>query len=145
MNRKALIDTNVLLDACMSERPEWAYAVMLLDEVAYGRLEAHVAATSLKDAYYILGKYADEATARQFVTSALDAFVVQEVNAAACRMAAQSNEPDFEDGVIRACAERAEVAFIISRDEEAFKKSHIKRLSAKEYVELFCPPEETEL
>ena len=145
MNRKALIDTNVLLDACMRERPGWPWAVMLLDEVAYGRLDGCIAATSLKDAYYILGKYAGEPAAREFVLAALDAFEVIGVDASLCRMAVSSDEPDFEDGVIRACAERAGTDFIISRGGGAFRKSAIRRLSAEEYAELFCDVGEAEL
>ena len=145
MNRKALIDTNILLDASMRERPEWAWAVMLLDEIAYGKLDGYIAATSLKDAYFVLGKYADEPTARDFVQACLDAFEVVEVDSAICRVAAVSNEPDFEGGIIRACAERAGVDFIISRDEKAFRKCAIKRLSARDYAELFCEVTEIDL
>ena len=145
MNRKVFIDTNILLDACMSERPGWAYAVMLLDEIAYGRLEGLVAATSLKDAYYVLSKYAGEPTARDFVKAALDAFTVIGVDAAFCRLAALSNEPDFEDALIRASAEQANADFIISRDEKAFAGSRLKRLSARDYVDFFCAVEETGL
>ena len=145
MRRKALLDTNILLDAVMSERPDWEYATMLLDEIAYGELEGVIAATSLKDAYFVLTKYAGEDAARDFVNAALDAFEVVEVSDSICRIAARSNEPDFEDGIIRACAEQANVDFIISRDERAFLKSRIKRLDAHDYVELFCEATEIDL
>ena len=145
MTRKALLDTNILLDACMGERPDWAWAVMLLDEIAYNRLDGYIASTSLKDAYYILTKYADEPTAREFVLAALDLFEVAGVDAGLCRQAAMSNEPDFEDGVIRACAEQANVDFIISRDERAYRKCAIKRLDAHDYAELFCETIEAKL
>ena len=145
MSRKALIDTNILLDAAMSERPDWEFAVMLLDEIAYGGLEGMVAATSLKDVYFVLSKYADEPSAREFVKAAIEAFTVVAVDGALCRTASYGNEPDFEDGIIRACAEHEAVSFIISRDEKAFLKSPVKRLSAREYVDLFCDYAEVEL
>lgn len=145
MSKKALIDTNIILDAAMSERPDWAYAVMLLDEIAYGKLVGYIAATSLKDVYYVLCKYFGEPAAREFVAAAIDAFTIIGVDGALCRASICSNEPDFEDGVIRACAEQEGVDFIISRDEKAFLKSSIKRLSARDYVELFCEYEEIAL
>ncbi len=145
MSRKALIDTNILLDACMSERPDWAYAVMLLDEIAYGKLDGFIVSTSLKDAYYVLTKYADESTAREFVLAALDAFEVVGVDAALCRLAACSDEPDFEDAIVRMCAEASGVDFIISRDVKAFARSPIKRIDAREYTELFCDVEQVDL
>lgn len=57
----------------------------------------------------------------------------------------QSNEPDFEDGLIRACAEHVGVDYIISRDEAAFAKSPIKRLSPRQYLDEFCEVEDVEL
>ena len=145
MSRSVLIDTNILLDAAMAERPEWPYAVALLDEIAYGNLQGYIAASSLKDVYNILSRYADEHSAREFICAALDAFTVVEIDDSLCRIAAHSNEPDFEDGLIRACAERVKANFIISRDKDAFQKSSLKRLSARDYVELFCPRDETTL
>ena len=138
MSRSALIDTNILLDACMSERPDWAYAVMLLDEIAFGKLDGYICSTSLKDGYYVLTKYAGKQVATEFVQAALDSFTVLSVDETACRIAIRSNEPDFEDGIIRACAEQAQVDFIISRDEKAFLKSPVRRLTAREYADLFC-------
>jgi predicted nucleic acid-binding protein len=144
MTTKLLLDTNILLDAAMSERPDWAYAVMLLQEFAYGRAEGFIAATSLKDVYYVLTKYSNEKEARKYILDAMELLNVISVDAATCQLAARSNEPDFEDGIVRACAENAQVDIIISRDEAAFKKSKVRRLSAKEYVDLFCDVVEVE-
>lgn len=145
MSRKLLVDTNTLLDAAMGERPGWAAATLLVDEIAYEDVRGYVCAGSLKDVYYILGKYADEPSARQFVLAIMDLFEVVAVDGALCRMAALSDEPDFEDGLIRACAESVAVDFIISRDEKAFARSPIKRLSAQDYIDLFCEVEEVRL
>ena len=145
MSRRLLVDTNVLLDAAMGERPGWAAATLLIDELAHEDVKGYVSALSLKDVYYVLSKYSDEASAREFVLALLDLFEVVAVDAALCRMAAFSSEPDFEDGIIRACAESVPVDFIVSRDENAFKKSPVKRLSAQDYADLFCEVEEVEL
>ena len=44
----------------------------------------------------------------------------------------QSDEPDFEDALIRSAAESLQVDAIISYDENAFKNSFIPKLTAKE-------------
>ena len=139
---KALLDTNILLDAAMRERPGWAAAQLLLDEIAFGKLEAFVAATSLKDVYYVLGKYQDTSFAEEYIAAALDAFSLVAVDESMCRAALQSDEPDFEDGIVRACAESVQADFIISRDTAAFKTTKIRRLTAQEYVDAFCSVEE---
>lgn len=142
---KLLLDTNILLDAAIGERPGWLAATLLLDEIAYGSAKGYVSALSLKDVYYVLTKYAGEPAAREYVDAALAVFSVIGVEGGTCRLAITSNEPDFEDGIIRICAESMPVDFIISRDEAAFQKSHIKRLSAQDYVDLFCEVEELEI
>ena len=145
MSTSALIDTNIILDAAMPERAHHLHAFMLLDEIAYGNLKAYIAASSLKDVYYILTKYSAESSAREYIRSMLDVFSVLPADAQTCAVAAFSNEPDFEDGLIRACAEQANIDFIISRDDEAFRKSKVRKLSAQEYIELFCEVGETSL
>ena len=110
-----------------------------------GALTGYVPALSLKDAYCILTKYFDGPSAREFVAAALDAFEILPIDESICRIAIASDEPDFEDGLIRASAEVAPVDFIISRDERAFRRSTIKRMSAQEYVDAFCNATEVEL
>lgn len=129
----------------MGERPGWAAATLFMDEFVYGKAVGYVSSLSLKDVYYVLCKYADESSAREFVLAVMDLFEIVAVDEATCRMAARSNEPDFEDGLVRACAESVPVDFIISRDEGAFAKSPLKRLSAQDYLDLFCEVEEVEL
>lgn len=90
-------------------------------------------------------KYFDEPSAREFVAAACDAFEILPIDESICRIAIASDEPDFEDGLIRASAEVAPVDFIISRDERAFRRSTIKRMSAQEYVDAFCNATEDEL
>ncbi len=145
MRKKLLVDTNILLDAAMKERDGWVAATLLMDEFAYKEATGYVSALSLKDVYYVITKYADEPSAREFVIAVMDLFEIVGVDNALCRLAALSDEPDFEDGIVRACAESVPVDFIISRDEAAFKRSAIKRLSAQEYIDLFCDIETVEL
>ena len=145
MTRRLLIDTNILLDAAMGERTGWTAATLLVDELVYEDVIGYVSALSLKDIYYVLSKYADERAARSFVLATMDLLTVADVDGTLCRLAALSDEPDFEDGIIRACAEDLSVDFIISRDEKAFARSPIRRLSAQEYIDLFCTTEEIDL
>lgn len=54
-----------------------------------------------------------------------------------CELSMRSGEPDFEDGLVRACAELNEVDFIPTRDERAFRTSRVRALTCREYLELF--------
>ena len=135
---RLLVDTNILLDAAMTERPEHAYALLLLEEASYNEADLFIAGTSLKDAYYVLSKYANAQSARAYVRAALDLLNPVAVDTNLLTLAVYSDEPDFEDAIVRQAAESVSADFIISRDMEAFAKSTIKRLSAKEYLEAFA-------
>ena len=50
---------------------------------------------------------------------------------------AESLEPDFEDGLIRACAELNDVDVILTRDADAFRRSKVRAMTCAEYLELF--------
>ena len=137
MNKSLLLDTNYLIDLMLAERPERTAALALFDEIADGTIEAHAAATSFKDVYYIGRKYTAESEARRFISSCLTFIQVAPVDSDVVTHALASDEPDFEDGIVRACAERMGASYIISRDEAAFVRGPIKRLSAQDYVDLF--------
>ena len=72
----------------------------------------------------------------------LKSYSVEPLDQEACFTSAYSDEPDFEDGCIRAMAERAGVDFIITRDRAAFVRSTIKTFSPAEFIRAFPIPEE---
>ena len=134
---RVLLDTNVLLDHFETPRPEHRTASALIDALIEHRVTVHVAATSLKDLYYILARRLSEPIARRAVESVLATMVILPVDQACCRAALAGTEPDFEDGLIRAAAEAARLDYLISRDTKAFVGSRVPRLSpADALVEL---------
>ena len=85
---------------------------------------------------------AGEARGREVVRDCLKSYSVESLDQEACFASAYSDEPDFEDGCIRAMAERAGVDFIITRDRAAFVRSTIKTFSPAEFIRAFPIPEE---
>lgn len=133
MADNALFDTNVLLDCAIQGRPGHDDAVALLDEIIAGRLVPYACATSLKDVYYVLTKHMGERDARRYVAALLDAYRICPVDRQICQSAIQSDEPDFEDGVIRSCAENVPVDVILTRDAAAFASSPVRAMSPRAY------------
>ena len=134
---RLLFDTNFLLDFIDPDRPDSDDAVSLFKETVSGRYDGRVAASSLKDMYYVLSKFRGESEARDWVRAFMRVLTVEEIDAEVCAIALDSDEPDYEDGCIRAIAERSQVDFIITRDEDAFARSWVKTYSAKRFNELF--------
>lgn len=134
--RIVLIDTNVLLDMALSSRPDSQRAQDLLEAGLRGRCRLSVSSGSLKDFYYIARKDLDEDLRRAWISFFLDVLLVFQLDAHVCRLALDSNEPDFEDGIVRAIAESNAAFCIVSRDESAFLGSSISRLTAEEALAL---------
>ena len=107
MSSKVLLDTNVMLDLALARPEGFDAAAAIAEAVAYEEVVAYVCATSLKDLYYILSKAMGEKDARTYIKAVMDDFIICSVDYALCRQAADSDEPDFEDGLVRACAENA--------------------------------------
>ena len=139
---KVLFDTNVLLDIAVPSRPGSDDALALLGRADEGLDSGVVCAGSLKDFYYVMQKYSTEAIARGLVRLFMEMLEVAPVDLAICRSAIDGNEPDFEDGIIRAAAEDLKADFIITRDESAFLRSRIKSVSPSLYLEIAGYPQQ---
>lgn len=131
---RILLDTNILLDSVIPNRPQHDEALALLRWCNGSGDYGFAAATSFNDAYYILCRAYSEAIAREALENLLGLVAVAPVSAEECDRSLRSNEPDFEDGLVRACAELNGADFIITRDEDAFVGSKVKSITAKEFL-----------
>lgn len=134
---KVMLDTNILLDYILPDRPESEYARLLMKDIAQQKHRGFVSASSLKDFYYLAVKSIGEQAARDWVCIFMRLCDIEELDVEVCAIAVESDEPDFEDGCIRATAERAQVDFLITRDRSAYARSWVKTYSAREFISLF--------
>ena len=133
---RLLLDTNILLDCVDPRRTFHEDAMRLLRQCNGGGDMGFASALSLKDVYFIMGKLYDEPSARAAVRLLADLVIVGPIGSEEALIAIDSNEPDFEDGLVRAFAELNDIDFIVSRDEKAFRKAVIRKVSAAEYLEI---------
>lgn len=95
-----------------------------------------VPAGSLKDAYYMLcRKYRDEAIVRERLRGFSAIVELGELTREVVDLAFSSDEPDFEDGIVRATAELGGAEAIITRDVRAFAHSVVPAMTAREFCE----------
>lgn len=130
-----VMDTNVLIDLLDGRRPMNKVVLRLVQLAEEGPLVLYIPVLSLKDAYFILRrqKMSDAAIRENFrMIINLANTVIADMSARDALDSLNGNEPDFEDGLIRAVAERLGVDAIISRDVDAFKNSPIPRISPAE-------------
>ena len=133
---RLLIDTNVLLDAVVRTSPGHASARELLNRCNSWDELGMASALSFKDVYRIGAKAKGEWWARDAVRNLMNLLVVVPVDTEVCYMALNSDEPDFEDAIIRASAELNDADFIITRDTSAFDYSKVRAVSAAKYLEI---------
>lgn len=136
MKNKILIDTNFILDAMLPDRPNSQSAFVLYQKALHRELTCEIAvcAGSLKNAYYIARKDITEPERRQWIRGFIAAFTILPIDTKTCNEAVNSDEPDFEDGIIRACAERWQADCLVSRDAKAFLNSSVPKISSDEFV-----------
>ncbi|MBP3866644.1 MAG: PIN domain-containing protein [Eggerthellaceae bacterium] len=142
MMHRLLLDTNILLDCVDPSRASHDEAVRLAAQCNGGGDMGIASSHSLNDAYYIMSRLYDEPSAREAVRVLSELVVVAPIGAEETLLALDSNEPDFEDGLVRACAELNDADFIVSRDEKAFRKATIRRVTAQEYLDEICQPKQ---
>lgn len=123
-----LLDTNVLIDLACNRTGFGYNASKLLSQLVENEYWLYVCPLSLKDAYYIACKAHGESTAREFIRDLLEIVECVPVDEEIARNAAYSAEPDYEDDIVRACAEAQGVDYLISRDEAAFGQAAVRKV-----------------
>ncbi|MDR0501392.1 MAG: PIN domain-containing protein [Coriobacteriales bacterium] len=124
---KLLIDTNVILDACLGREPWRKAAEKLVLACAEEKVTGCVTASSITDIYYILNKALHSAEqAKQNVQKIVTLLDVLDVNGSDCEKAIYSPVSDFEDALLTCCAKRHKVQYIVTRDTKHFEGSPIK-------------------
>ncbi len=124
----------ILLDAVCSQRPQSREAASALALCNGGGDKGFVTAGSLKDAYYVLERQYSEPVARDAVRHLMDLLIIASLGGEECALALASNEADFEDGLVRACAELNDIDLILARDAGAYRNAMIRAVDCATYL-----------
>ena len=135
---RVVLDTNVMIDYLSATRERHADAVELLEILLVREGEPPlVPAGCIKDAYYILCRhYESERIARIRLDDFRRIADVVELTNPILDAAFASDEPDLEDGIVRATAELMGAKAIITRDVGAYANSSVPRMDARAYCDM---------
>ena len=130
-----VLDTNIILDYLCPTRPCHADAVDALEEMlSSADKEPVVLAASLKDVYYILCRqYHTEHLVRQRLDGFRTVVRVEPLTNRVLDAAFTSDEPDLEDGIVRATAELLGAEVILTRDAAAYASSFVPSMTTREF------------
>ena len=134
---KVLVDTNVVLDVLMRDRPFSDSANEILRLCSEKIVNGYIAANSILDAYYILRK---ELTSKKRKKALLDVcrFVnIVEIDTDKIQQALNDNSfSDTEDYVQYLCAKEVRADYIITRNIRDFAKSDIPVILPDDFLKL---------
>jgi predicted nucleic acid-binding protein len=131
---KVLADTNVLLDVLAGRKPFYKDSAWIWSLAESGRIQAHLAAISYSNCYYIIRKYAGRAGAEKAVRLLRDVFIPVELTGQIINQAIDAGFSDFEDAIQFHSAVHANLACIVTRNPDHFPRKPISILSPSEFL-----------
>lgn len=137
---KALVDTNVIIDALTSREPWKESAEKIFLMAANQCLNLYITASSATDIYYLVRKYLHSIEqAKQVMGKLYSLMGILAVTAEECVEALASEIPDYEDAVIEKAATRAGMDYIITRNVKDYQKGTVRAILPDDFIALTDP------
>lgn len=139
---KLLLDVDVLLDV-LADRTEFVEASgHVLSLVETGRAEGWISAHTVTTLYYLLSRALGGNRAKRVLGDLLTILRVVPVDGQRLAEALDSPMKDFEDAVQVACAQAADVRFIVTHNLKDFRKADVPALSPTELIAAIAATDE---
>lgn len=130
-----LIDTNIVIDLLAKRAPFYKAASQLFSLADKGEIELTISTLTFANTNYVLSRLKSSKEAREILRKFKVLVKVLSLNDKIIELAlADSNFPDFEDGLQYYTAIENKQKIIITRNLKDFKKSKIPYMSAEEYL-----------
>jgi predicted nucleic acid-binding protein len=127
--KKALLDTNVVLDVLLERRPHTVASAAVWARIETGPVEGLLAAHAVATIHYVVSRQRGAPVARTTVKAILSVLGVAPVDTDVVRTALAMGWPDFEDAVTAAAAVRAGCDVIVTRDPAGFPRSPVQAIT----------------
>ncbi len=120
--RRALFDTNLVLDVILDRTPHVKASATALDLVGQGKVEGYVAGHAVTTIAYLVQREKGAAEARRLLGHLLSRVRVAPVTDSSVRMALTMTWGDLEDAVCATSAQEAGCSVIVTRNPQHFRK-----------------------
>jgi predicted nucleic acid-binding protein len=134
---RVFIDTNILLDVVEQRTPHYADSLAVLERTVLKGDQVFMAWHTLANVFYIYGKKAGVATARQALQELLQVITVATVGHAQALQAFTLGFDDLEDALQAVAAEACFAHCIITRNAPDFATSPVSVLTPKQFLAQF--------
>jgi predicted nucleic acid-binding protein len=129
-----LFDTNVILDILLNRAPWVSEASRLLEAAKTGKILSFVSASAITDIFYVCRKVVGTTQARVAIETCLSTFKVIPVDEELLHQAVALPINDLEDALQVACAIRAKLDMIVTRDSSGFINSTVPIVSPSDLI-----------
>ena len=131
---KLFLDTNVILDVLADRSPFAGEAAQVLSAIERGDAEGFIAAHTVTTLFYLLQRSLGLRKAKRALADLLKLLEVVPVDHDRLLQALAMNWKDFEDAVQAACAAKAEVDYLVTRNPSDFSGSDLDVVTPAELV-----------
>lgn len=129
-----LVDTNVWVDIVLKRPDFFEHSMGAVMACIEENVRLHVAGTSVKDVFYWAAKSAGADAGYRALDMLFDIVEIASVDDPVCKQALLLERPDYEDGIVAACAHVEQVDAILTRDTAAFNDAAVTKLSPSELL-----------
>lgn len=131
-----LVDTNIVLDVVLDRKPWADDATALLDAIAKGRAEGHVASHAVTTVHYVVQRERSRAVAATAASDLLQVVTVVPLGNADFQRALGIGLKDYEDAVQVAACLQVGADYLVTRNAKDYKRSPVATRSAGEVLAL---------
>lgn len=129
-----LVDTNVWVDVALRRPGFFEDSLGAVMACVEEDVRMFVAATSVKDVFYWAAKSAGSDAGYRALSFLFQVADVASIDGPVCEAALRLERPDYEDGIIAACAQAEHVDAVVSRDAAAFSALDVPKLMPRAFL-----------
>lgn len=137
---RVLLDSDVALDFVLKRPPAAAEAKEIFERLKQNEFEAFIAPITLINAFYVVRKEKDKATAFQAVKDLLAAAQICTTDKTVLQDALLLNFTDYEDAVQNACAVAENLDLVVTRNLPDYKNATLPVRSPADFPTLLNTP-----
>lgn len=133
---RVFFDSDILLDVLAERIVHYEKSAEALSLSEFKKVQGFTSSLILCNLHYILRKLTSEKTARTKVKTILAILDIIDLKKGDIVSALTLQMPDFEDAVQVSIATRANMDWILTRNIKDYKKSIVKPITPKDFLEL---------
>jgi len=133
---KVLIDTNVILDVFCNRLEFVEDSLKVFKYCEVNQLAGCISALSIPNIVYVMRKELNNEKIKEILSILTSIFTVIDLRETDLIKAASMDFLDYEDAVQSACADRAKVNYIVTRNTKDFKNSTVPAVKPSEMLSI---------